>query len=130
MPADRIVNIRRAWRGCSCRLFSPAPWMSDDELEAIATRMKHCSAAEIHRAVQLAEAAAALLEACLAAHAWSQRTGEERSEFNFAFTVLPKLQIALKQATGENHDRTHQTDPPSHARDVRPLPQADCGHAR
>ncbi len=130
MPDDRHAKIRRAWRGCSCRLFSPAPWMSDDELEAIAARMRNCSVADIIRAVEVAEAAAALLDACAAAHEWSQSTGEQRSEFNFAFHVLPKLQTALKQAIGGNHDRTRQTNSSPHTGNLRALSQAHCGDAR
>ena len=93
---NRLMRIGRAWRGSSCRLFSPALWMNDEELEAIAARVKNTSAADIVRAVQLAESAGALFDACQAVHVWSQGSDKERTECSFAFQIEPKLQAALK----------------------------------
>ncbi len=95
---QRVMMIRRAWRGSSYCLFSPALWMSDEELEQIAARVKGRTAPEIAAAVRWAETASDLLEACQATCAWSQSTGEARSEFTF--NVLPKLERAIRKAEG------------------------------
>jgi hypothetical protein len=62
MKDNRLAEIRRAWRGSSSRFYSPALWMSDEELEAVAARVRSCSVATIRRAVETAEAGSNLLE--------------------------------------------------------------------
>lgn len=98
LSPTRVVGIRQAWRGSSCCFFSPSLWMSDEELDAVAARVKGCTASEIGNAVCRAETAAELLEACKAAYGWSQSSGDGRSEQAFAFQVLPKLQGAIRNA--------------------------------
>lgn len=62
MKTNRLVEIRRAWRGNSSRFYSPALWMTDVELEAVAARVKGCPVIVIHRAVKTAEVGSDLLE--------------------------------------------------------------------
>ena len=110
MSANLHVLIRRAWRGSSCRLFSPAPWMSDEELEMVAVRVKGCSAAEIHRAVQIAESAFDLMSArngetlAKESYASEKPTQESRGKLrslkiesigDFAYhKVIPRIRIS------------------------------------